>query len=54
MICYYCVCCLGGIVGDLYVATFLNYCVHTPVIATGMAHPEDRIFLNFIIYLGEI
>ena len=54
MICYFCVCYLGGIVGDVYVANFFNYCVYTPVIATCMEHNEDRIFLSFGIYSGNI
>ena len=38
----------------LYVDVNLYYCVRIPVLATGMAHNEDRILLSVVIYLGNI
>ena len=50
MICYCCLCCLGGIVGDVYTVTKCYYCVHTPVLAMDMAYPKGSKFwvLEFI------
>ena len=44
----------GGIVGELLVYSSFYYCVCIKIIATGMALPEGRIFLNIVIYSGGL
>ena len=44
---------LGG--AAVFSADSIFYsCVRMPVLVTGMAHPEGRIFLTIVIYSGNI
>ena len=40
--------------GEFSADAIFYYCVRIPVLATGMAHPEGRIFLSIIIYSGNL